>query len=126
VKEKMPKIILIILMFAASASAKKKVDLAEYPLIAQVISYEHETFVSRVEATIDGTTYILNTTNMILGHRCHASSMKTNVSIQAGTDYPAKRFRAHQSDWFQFVIPDEQHPLCDLQVVGTKKPETQK
>ena len=114
------KVVLIAFMFAASASAKKKVNLAEYPLTAHVLSHDHSPNISRAEASIDGTTYILHTTNISLLHVCHASSLKATVSLEPGTDYPAKKFQYH-ADWFQFVIPDDEHPLCDLQVVGVKK-----
>ncbi len=124
-KKKALKIVLITLMFAAAASAKKKVNLAEYPLTAHVLKHDHAPNISRVEATIGGVTYILHATNISVFHGCHASSLKAVISLEPETDYPAKKIKHSGSDWFQFVVLDEDHPLCDLEVVGIKKNEAQ-
>jgi hypothetical protein len=116
------KIAITALMLALSlqSSAKDKPKAQDFPSVAHVISCEHQAFGSRVEAKIHGKTYILTATDLMLGHRCHASKMNAKVSLQAGADYPARAIKYNRLDGFQFLIPDEKHPLCDLEVDGIK------
>ncbi len=112
---------LIIFALLLGTAFAKDVNRTDFTLMAHVVSYEHEAFVSRVEAEIGGTIYVLNATNLVLGHRCNASKMDAKISIQAGTDYPARVIKVYGRNWFQFVIAEAKHPLCDLEVTGTKQ-----
>ena len=98
----------LVLAFTLTASAKDKLEAADFPLTVHVISSDCTANGRTLEVTLDGQHYLMSGLGYTSLRDCMTAGRTASPKavITVGQDYPARRNQWHGQDTVQMWIRD--------------------